>query len=64
MGQGRSRKRHLFEFEVFVFARAEASTDLVNWGTIETPIIGSGGVVTRFYSTEGQPKRFFRSRRN
>ncbi len=44
--------------------RIEYSTDLANWSTLETPIIGSGGVVTRFYSIEGQPKRFFRSRRN
>ncbi len=44
--------------------RIEASTDLANWTTIETNIIGTGGVITRFYSIEGQPRRFFRSRRN
>lgn len=44
--------------------RIEASTDLSTWTTLETPIIGAGGVITRFYSIEGQPKRFFRSRRN
>ena len=44
--------------------RIEASTDLTNWTTIETNIIGTGGVITRFYSIEGQPRRFFRSRRN
>ena len=44
--------------------RIEASTDLQNWSTIETPIIGAGVAVVRFYSTVGQPKRFFRSRRN
>jgi uncharacterized delta-60 repeat protein len=44
--------------------RIEASTDLVSWNTVETPIIGNGGVIVRFYSIEGQPKRFFRSRRN
>jgi len=44
--------------------RIEASTDLATWGTIETNIIGNGGVITRFYSTEGQPRRFFRARRN
>ncbi len=44
--------------------RIEASTDLANWITTETPIIGAGGVITRFYSIEGQPRRFFRSRRN
>jgi len=44
--------------------RIEVSTDLANWATIETPIPGTGGVITRFYSTENQPRRFFRSRRN
>jgi hypothetical protein len=44
--------------------RIEASIDLANWQMIETNIIGNGGVITRFYSAEGQPKRFFRSRRN
>ncbi len=43
--------------------RIKAPTDLANWGTIETGNTGTGGV-TRFYSTEGQPRRFFRSRRN
>ena len=44
--------------------RVEASTDLLIWTTLETPVIGNGGVITRFYSIEGQPRRFFRSRRN
>ncbi len=44
--------------------RIEASTDLANWSTIETSIVGAGGVVTRFYSIEGQARRYFRSRRN
>ena len=44
--------------------RIEASPDLDSWGTIETAIIGQGGVVTRFYSTENLPNRFFRVRRN
>lgn len=44
--------------------RIEGSTDLQNWDTIETGIIGAGGVVTRFYSTENQPKRYFRVKRN
>ena len=44
--------------------RIETSTDLATWTTLETPIIGTGGVITRFYSIEGQAKRFFRSRRN
>ena len=44
--------------------RIEDSSDLQNWTTLETPIIGAGGVVTRFYFTEGQPKRYFRVRKN
>jgi uncharacterized repeat protein (TIGR02543 family) len=44
--------------------RIEGSTDLQNWETVETDIIGTGGVVTRFYSIENQPKRYFRVKRN
>ena len=40
--------------------RIEGSTDLQTWETVETDIIGTGGVVTRFYSIENQPKRYFR----
>jgi hypothetical protein len=32
--------------------------------SVEATIIGAGGVVTRFYSIENQPKRYFRVRRN
>jgi BspA type Leucine rich repeat region (6 copies)/Bacterial TSP3 repeat len=44
--------------------RIEDSTDLQNWNTLESPIVGAGGVVTRFYFTEGQPKRYFRVKKN
>jgi hypothetical protein len=44
--------------------RIEASTDLSEWNTIETNIIGQSAVVTRFYSTENMPRRYFRVRRN
>jgi hypothetical protein len=44
--------------------RIEFSTDPASWSTLETPIVGTGGVIRRFYYNEGQPKRFFRSRRN
>ena len=44
--------------------RIEGSTDLQSWETVETDIIGTGGVVTRFYSIENQPKRYFRVKRN
>jgi formylglycine-generating enzyme required for sulfatase activity len=42
--------------------RVEATANLSNtWEAVETNIIGEGGVVSRLYSTEGQPKRFFRA---
>ena len=44
--------------------RIEGSTDLNEWTTIEPVVIGLGGVVTRFYSIENQPQRYFRVRRN
>jgi len=44
--------------------RIEGSTDLQVWNTVETDIIGQSAVVTRFYSIENQPKRYFRVRRN
>jgi uncharacterized repeat protein (TIGR02543 family) len=44
--------------------RIEASTDLIVWEVIEPNIIGQSAVVTRFYSTENQPLRFFRALRN
>lgn len=46
--------------------RIEASENLLDWATIETDIAGpnGGGVVTRFYSTDSFPKRYFRARRN
>lgn len=44
--------------------RIEDSVDLENWNTIESQIIGDGGVVTRFYFTTGYPKRYFRARKN
>ena len=44
--------------------RIEASTDLNQWDVIEPVIIGQSAVVTRFYSIENQPRRYFRVRRN
>lgn len=44
--------------------RIEGSTDLDEWGIIETGIIGEGVEVARFYSTESQSNRFFRVRKN
>lgn len=42
----------------------EASTNLDQWYTVENDIIGEGNVVTRFFSIENQPERFFRAKRN
>jgi hypothetical protein len=44
--------------------RIETSSDLENWSTVEEEVIGSGGQVTRFYSIEGNHKRFYRPKRN
>ncbi len=44
--------------------RIEASSDLLEWTVIENGIVGGGAVVTRFYSTENRPQRYFRARRN
>lgn len=44
--------------------RIESSTDLDVWNTVETDIIGAGAVITRFYTIENLPKRYFRARRN
>ena len=40
--------------------RIESSIDLENWDTVETGIAGTGGRVTRFYTTEAIPQTFFR----
>ena len=44
--------------------RIESSTDLVDWQIVEPVIVGASSIVTRFYSTENMPQRFFRARRN
>lgn len=44
--------------------RIEGSADLAAWATIEQTITGTGNVVTRFYSTENTPIRFYRIQRN
>ncbi len=40
--------------------RIEDSPDMTTWGLVEDGISGTGGVVTRFYTTRYQQKRFFR----
>ncbi len=44
--------------------RIEDSTDLQNWNMLETPIVGAGVEVTRYYPVAGQPKRYFRVKKN
>ena len=59
-----SGKEYRFHAANGISYRIEVSTDFTHWSPIETNILGTGGVITRFYSIEGQPRRFFRSRRN
>ena len=44
--------------------RIEDSTDLQTWTTLESPIVGAGAEVTRYYPVVGHPKRYFRVKRN
>jgi hypothetical protein len=44
--------------------RIEGSADLQQWTTVEGAINGAGAVVTRFYSTENTPMRYYRWARN
>ncbi len=60
----RTAAEYRFNAALGISYRIEASTDLATWTTIEPNIIGAGGVVSRFYSIEGQARRYFRSRRN
>jgi uncharacterized delta-60 repeat protein len=53
-----------FSSQQGVSYRIEVSTDLVNWTTLESPIFGTGGIISRLFSVEGLPKRFFRTRKN
>jgi uncharacterized repeat protein (TIGR02543 family) len=43
--------------------KIESSTDLENWELVEGGIVGVGDRVTKFYTTEATPKRYFRARR-
>ena len=61
----RPDRRRVANFSPFATQgyRIEDSTVLETWNTVDTGILGSGGMVTRFYSTENQPKRYFQARR-
>lgn len=60
----RTAVEYRFNAALDISYRIESSTDLTNWTILETPILGAGGVITRFFSIEGQERRYFRSRRN
>lgn len=61
---GSSSVEYRFNAAKGISYRIEASFDLAGWSTIEPNIPGAGGAISRFYSTAGTPKRFFRPRRN
>lgn len=62
---GTSSIRTAVEFQFFaapgVSYRIEGSADLQTWTTVEAASPGAGNRVTRLYSTEGKPFRFFRA---
>ena len=62
---GTSSIRTAVEFQFYaapgVSYRIEGSADLQNWATVEAAIAGAGNRVSRLYSTEGKPYRFFRA---
>ncbi|MCX6878761.1 MAG: hypothetical protein NTW21_33860 [Verrucomicrobia bacterium] len=41
--------------------RIESSFDNIIWTPVESGIPGNGGEVTRFYTIQAMPKRFFRA---
>ncbi len=65
---GASSIRTAVEFQFFaapgVNYRIEGSADMQTWTTVEATIPGAGNRVTRLYSTEGKPLRFFRAAAN
>ena len=62
---GTSTIRTAVEFQFYaapgVSYRIEGSTDLETWTIVEPAIPGAGNRVSRLYSTEGSPLRFFRA---
>ena len=49
------------ESELGQFYRIESSTDLKIWMPVEEHIAGTGGEITKFYSIQEIPKRYFRA---
>ena len=62
---GTATIRTAIEFQFFaapgISYRIEGSPDIQNWNTVEAAVFGAGNRVTRLYSTEGKPNRFFRA---
>lgn len=62
---GVSTIRTAVEFQFYaapgVNYRIEGSADLQTWSTVEASVPGAGNKVSRLYSTEKQPLRFFRA---
>ena len=62
---GVSTIRTAVEFQFYaapgVNYRIEGSADLENWTVVEPSIPGAGNRVSRLYSTEGKPIRYFRA---
>ena len=60
VAEARTAIEFTFPAAIGKYYRIEESTDLSTWTMVESGIIGTGGQVQRFYSTRGQPKRYFR----
>ncbi len=62
---GSSSIRTAIEFQFYaapgVSYRIEGSPDMQNWTTVEATVPGSGNRISRLFSTEGKPNRFFRA---
>lgn len=62
---GTSRIRVAVEFQFYglpgVSYRIEGSPDLETWSVIEANVVGTGGRLSRFYSTETSSARYFRT---
>jgi hypothetical protein len=65
---GSAAIRTAVEFEFFaargVSYRIEGSADLLEWSTVEAAVTGGGNKISRLYSTQGRPERYFRAVRN
>ena len=60
VAEARTAIEFIFPAAIGKIYRIEASTDLADWATVESGIVGAGGQVQRFYSILNLPKRYFR----